>query len=115
MKSEYSLLIDWLTITGNWYDWQEMFDFLGFTNPDVISQFEKCNGQDFYQYGLVYRAENKRAISFNACNANSPDNSEIRLSGKGCRVFKKFIKRNVRKFLENTTTFTRQPNFTIVR
>lgn len=90
MKSEYSLLIDWLTITGKWFDWSEMFDFLGITNPDIITQFEQCNGQDFYKYGLVYRAENRRAISFNMCNANAPESCEIRLSGKGCRVFEEF-------------------------
>lgn len=90
MKTEYSLLIDWLTISGKWADWEEMFDFLGLRNSRIVTLFEECNGQDFYKYGLVYLSEGKRAISFNMCNANAPENCEIRLSGKGCRVFETF-------------------------
>lgn len=90
MKTEYSLLIDWLTISGKWTDWEEMFEFLGLQHSDILTDFEECNGQDFYKYGLVYRSENKRAISFNMCNANAPENCEIRLSGKGCRVFETY-------------------------
>ena len=104
MSTEYSLLIDWLTITGKWSDWEEMFQFLGIQNSRIVSEFEECNGQDFYKYGLFYRAENKRAISFNMCNANAPENCEIRLSGKGCRVFETFSELSFEELIERIVT-----------
>ncbi len=112
------IVIDWLSITGRFSSFNEMFDFLGISDSYIVGKFLPCPGRTFFDSGLCYRSDNKRAITFllGQSRNKAVEGHEligmIDLSGRGCRLFESYSK------LDFTSLFERidsSDNFTVSR
>lgn len=97
LVNEPIIVIDWLSISGSFSCFNDMFLFLGIEDSYIADKFESCPPINHYDYGLAYNSDGKRAITL--CygqHKNYVADSEffgfINLSGRGCRLFETYSK-----------------------
>lgn len=81
---KYPVIIDWLTFSGHFSNFQEMIDFLGLKNSGL--DFEECPPKWFYKYAMTYNNE----ITLMLSQKDDYTMAAVNISGRGCRDIESF-------------------------
>jgi len=82
--SQYPVIIDWLTFSGHFSNFQEMIRFLGLENSSL--EFEEAPPKWFYKYAMTYNNE----ITLMMSQKDDYTMAAINISGRGCRDIESF-------------------------
>lgn len=82
--SKYPVIIDWLTFSGHFLNFQEMIIFLGLKDSSL--EFEECSPKWFYKYCMTYNNE----ITLMLSQKDDLTMGAINISGRGCRDIESF-------------------------
>lgn len=82
--SQYPVIIDWLTFSGHFSNFQEAIEFLGFKNCSL--QFLECPPKWFYKTAVSYANE----ITIMLGQMSDCTMSAVNITGKGCRDVESF-------------------------
>lgn len=84
------ILIDWLTISGRFTCYEDMFDFVGISKSKILNLFVDTGSNGYYKFSTSLKLNGKQVISFQMCNVSNEDNCVIVFSGQGCRFFETY-------------------------
>lgn len=81
---KYPVIVDWLTFSGHFSNFQEMIHFLGLENSSL--DFEECPPKWFYKYAMTYNNE----ITLMLSQKDDYTMAAVNISGRGCRDIESF-------------------------
>ena len=82
--SKYPVIVDWLTFSGHFSNFQEMIKFLGLENSSL--EFEEAPPKWFYKSAMTYNNE----ITLLLGQKNDFTMAAVNISGRGCRDIESF-------------------------
>lgn len=82
--SQYPVIVDWLTFSGHFLNFQEMINFLGLENSSI--EFEEAPPKWFYKYAMTYNNE----ITLMMSQKDDLTMAAVNISGRGCRDIESF-------------------------
>lgn len=85
-----TIVFDWLSISGHFSSYEDMFSLLGLSNSDLVNLFRKSNGRNFFSDGRTFTYNGKQIMSFYLGQTLDNDLGMIDLSGQGLRFFESY-------------------------
>lgn len=98
--NDRTILVDWLSITGHFSSFNEMFDLLGISDTELVKLFKAASGRNFFSSGLCFTYHGKQIMSFYLGQTTDDSLGMIDLSGQGMRFFESYSKLSVPELLE---------------